>query len=591
MLSGWLWLTGYGPSNFEMLLILVAVSALAGAGYGARRRRWRDRALRSQSELAELQCQQEQFQNDLAAAQRQNERVEGELGEAQHLGEQLRDELAIAQHQITQLQADLTAAQRQKELDAASHRSELDEIRRSHDPVRIKELQNQYTQEIAHELKGLEFVIDQIRQTVVGLRNDQHDLRLSLNDAGAAAYNMMQFTKMVLWRESPDRLKPTWEMLRTRQVIEDVLRLKIRKAEFLDVRLLVEYGSLGPILTDRLLLGRVCDLIIDNAITHSRGREVDITQRLENETGRRMFIEVRDHGDGIPEEDQERIFERNARGKKLAEGSGLGLYLARIWARLLGGDVELMWSKPGDGSLFRIILPYGEPGEPPSSGKETEPTPPRAGRFNPNQQTGRCVSTGRSAGRRDPMRAKTRIASVILLICSLVLLTGCRQVFPPAFTKTRRITIQSTEPHHEGRYVVAQNADDNWVLRQRSERSDCAWFTLYELDRDDADNLIVALETCHKRFVTVPRGDTTRPDTRSETRRDRMAWQEKSPGDCAKFTLEAQSDGSYAFRTCGGRYLTAGNASGGWETPVDWAVIVENPIVQEWEKFKLPLSP
>ena len=87
-------------------------------------------------------------------------------------------------------------------------------------------MQDKNSQEIAHELKGLEFVIDQIRQAGVGLRNDQHDLRISLKDAGAAAYDMMQFTKTILWRESPDRLKPQWEMLYTRQVIEEVLRLK-----------------------------------------------------------------------------------------------------------------------------------------------------------------------------------------------------------------------------------------------------------------------------------------------------------------------------------------------------------------------------
>ena len=89
-----------------------------------------------------------------------------------------------------------------------------------------------------------------------------------------------------------------------------------------------------------------------------------------------MFIDVRDHGSGIPDEDQERIFERNERGKGLTEGSGLGLYLARIWARLLGGDVELVWSRSGEGSLFRIILPYVEPGEPPSSDEQTDSAPP-----------------------------------------------------------------------------------------------------------------------------------------------------------------------------------------------------------------------
>ena len=128
MLSGWLWLTGYGPSNFEMLMILLVVSALVGAEYGVQRRRWRDRTLRSQSELTELQCQQERLQNDLAAAQRQNERVESELGEAGHLSEQLRGELASAESQITQLRVELAESQRQNDADEALHQTELDEV-------------------------------------------------------------------------------------------------------------------------------------------------------------------------------------------------------------------------------------------------------------------------------------------------------------------------------------------------------------------------------------------------------------------------------------------------------------------------------
>ena len=115
MLSGWLRLTEYGLSNFEMLLILVAIGALVGAGYRWQRRRWRDRALRSQSDLDNLRCQQEQLQNELAEVQRQNKRVESELGVAEHLSEQLRGELTIAESQITQLRVELAEVQRQNE--------------------------------------------------------------------------------------------------------------------------------------------------------------------------------------------------------------------------------------------------------------------------------------------------------------------------------------------------------------------------------------------------------------------------------------------------------------------------------------------
>jgi len=75
-----------------------------------------------------------------------------------------------------------------------------------------------------------------------------------------------------------------------------------------------------------------------------------------------IYIEVKDTGKGIKEEDQEKIFDLNIREDGLIKpGSGLGLYLARKTARYQGGDVILVHSSPNQGSLFRIILPYTAP--------------------------------------------------------------------------------------------------------------------------------------------------------------------------------------------------------------------------------------
>jgi hypothetical protein len=189
------------------------------------------------------------------------------------------------------------------------------------------------------------------------------------------------------------------------------------------------------------------------------------------------------------------------------------------------------------------------------------------------------------------MSMAKRIVSMIAVSLSLTMLIGCHPIFPPALTTTSRISLQSADPNHEGRYVVAQGKDDNWSLTQRPEPSDCAWFTLYDLGKDALGNRKIALKTCHDRFVTVPRGDPTRPDKRLDTRRERMAWQESRPGDCALFTLEDQGDGTVAFKTCGGRYLTAGDAGPGWEPPLEWGIIVENPVVEGWEKYKLSPAP
>ncbi|HYG63556.1 MAG TPA: sensor histidine kinase, partial [Thermoanaerobaculia bacterium] len=73
-----------------------------------------------------------------------------------------------------------------------------------------------------------------------------------------------------------------------------------------------------------------------------------------------IAFEVVDDGPGIPEDEQERIFERfhqvDASLSREQAGTGLGLALARELARLHGGEVTVR-SRPGEGSAFRVELP------------------------------------------------------------------------------------------------------------------------------------------------------------------------------------------------------------------------------------------
>jgi CheY-like chemotaxis protein len=68
---------------------------------------------------------------------------------------------------------------------------------------------------------------------------------------------------------------------------------------------------------------------------------------------------VTDHGEGIPAEEQELIFEKFVRGarakRQRATGAGLGLATCRALAELLGGHIGLD-SEPGRGASFFLTL-------------------------------------------------------------------------------------------------------------------------------------------------------------------------------------------------------------------------------------------
>ena len=69
-------------------------------------------------------------------------------------------------------------------------------------------------------------------------------------------------------------------------------------------------------------------------------------------------IEVADDGPGLPEGEEERIFERFYRspGSPGAEGSGLGLSIVGAIAAAHGGRVTAT-NRPGGGSIFSVDLP------------------------------------------------------------------------------------------------------------------------------------------------------------------------------------------------------------------------------------------
>jgi signal transduction histidine kinase len=70
-------------------------------------------------------------------------------------------------------------------------------------------------------------------------------------------------------------------------------------------------------------------------------------------------------GQGVKQEDRDRIFERYERGSAGAgaEGTGLGLYVSRQLCRAMGGDLILEAAGEQPGAAFTILLP----GEPPAT--------------------------------------------------------------------------------------------------------------------------------------------------------------------------------------------------------------------------------
>jgi signal transduction histidine kinase len=89
----------------------------------------------------------------------------------------------------------------------------------------------------------------------------------------------------------------------------------------------------------------------------ARADVIDLTVTVEHG---QVWIRVVDHGEGIPADRREQIFERYVRGngaeRAALEGQGLGLHIVRTLVGLHGGTVGVE-SIPGSGATFWFSLP------------------------------------------------------------------------------------------------------------------------------------------------------------------------------------------------------------------------------------------
>lgn len=117
-------------------------------------------------------------------------------------------------------------------------------------------------------------------------------------------------------------------------------------------------GSL-QVESNRDALGHIFGNLVENAIKYSQAGGM-VSIRATPLDGGRVLVEVIDVGYGIDPGLHERIFERFYRVDKgrsrAAGGTGLGLAIVKRLCHAVGASVDVR-SKPGKGSVFRVLLP------------------------------------------------------------------------------------------------------------------------------------------------------------------------------------------------------------------------------------------
>jgi two-component system phosphate regulon sensor histidine kinase PhoR len=155
---------------------------------------------------------------------------------------------------------------------------------------------------------------------------------------------------LVLARLQTGMEQPRLTVVPVRPLLEEIAgRLDPARGVEVSIRASDQMGALA----DPDLLQRAIANVAENSAKHTRTGEIVLEAR---ENGTTTWIEIRDSGPGMTDEERARAFQRFYRASNGTDGFGLGLAIAEEAVRAIGGTIELE-SELGSGTRVCLAVP------------------------------------------------------------------------------------------------------------------------------------------------------------------------------------------------------------------------------------------
>ena len=228
---------------------------------------------------------------------------------------------------------------------------------------RVDAIRRDFVANVSHELKTPIGALMLLSEAVQGAKQNPEEVAKFAGKMQSEARRLSELVQEIInlsRLQSRDPLADAYEV-----EIDDVIREAIDQsqsnAESRQIEVTYSNNGSGVVIGDRDQLIMAVHNLIENAINYSPDHtKVSVTSQIVDDL---IEISVTDQGIGIPESEQERIFERfyrvdPARSRETG-GTGLGLSIVKHVTQNHGGEVKV-WSKPGVGSTFALRLPIYE---------------------------------------------------------------------------------------------------------------------------------------------------------------------------------------------------------------------------------------
>lgn len=289
-------------------------------------------------------------------------KVDHELGEKTRLlkvqSEQLKESADFKTAFISIMEdLDETLRQRTSELELANQRLlELDKVKDEFLSIASHELRTPMT-----AIKGY---VDMVLSGDAGSINEK--VEEFLQEVGIAVGRQIRLVNdlLDLSRIETGRMSLNLGEVRLEEIVKQVIKGLTPVVKEKGLRLYFKEPEgrkkLSKVWVDPDKVTQILNNLLGNALKFTEKGEivVKISSR-----GDKLVVFVSDTGDGIVEKFHSQLFQKFHRittKDYTAKGTGLGLYISKKLAQMMGGDVWLVKSEVGKGSTFGFSLPIAE---------------------------------------------------------------------------------------------------------------------------------------------------------------------------------------------------------------------------------------
>jgi signal transduction histidine kinase len=144
------------------------------------------------------------------------------------------------------------------------------------------------------------------------------------------------------------------------KLIDDVILHNRYLKNAQEVKFIANVKTSEHLKLDRNRISRVLNNLVSNAIKYNdmskENPSVKINAKMDDSN---LILTVIDSGQGIRDEVKDKVFNMFYRGTEKAEGSGLGLYIAREMVLKMNGSITFS-SQAGKGTTFKVSVPTEE---------------------------------------------------------------------------------------------------------------------------------------------------------------------------------------------------------------------------------------